>query len=64
MKIMKMTTTFKDFCFTPHVNKKIDERLSVIFDTKLDHPINPIRNIKEDAIRIPHDKELEEEMEI
>lgn len=61
---MKTTTAFKDFCFTPHVNKKIDKRLSVIFDTKLDHLVNPIRDIKEDAIKTSREKELEEEMEM
>ena len=61
---MKMATTFKDFCFTPHVNKKIDERLSVIFDTKLNHLVNPIRDIKEDAMKASLEKEPEEEMEM
>lgn len=61
---MKTTTTFKDFCFTPHVNKKVDERLSVIFDTKLDHLVNPIRDIKEDAMKASRENEFEEEMEM
>ena len=43
---LKSNSKIKDYQFDTPKNDKIDSRLNILFEAKLEHPVNPIKDLQ------------------